>query len=78
MKKWICNILILIITLIVIVCITLAITGSLEMFPTKEQIGKARLVYSMLTVIFLIIDIVLISVRIKIHKKFTKKLALYT
>ena len=72
MKKWIFNILILIITLIVIVCITFAITGSLEMFPTKEQIGKARLVYSMLTAIFLIIDIVLISVRIKIHKKFTK------
>ncbi len=72
MKKWIFNILILIITLIVIVCITLAITGSLEMFPTEEQMEKARLVYSMLTVIFLIIDIMLISVRIKIHKKFTK------
>ena len=72
MKKWICNILILIITLIVIGCITLAIKGSSEMFPTEEQMEKARLVYSMLTVIFLIIDIVLISVRIKIHKKFTK------
>ena len=72
MKKWICNILILIITLIVIGCITLAIIGSLEMFPTEEQMEKARLVYSMLTVIFLIIDIMLISVRIKIHKKFTK------
>ena len=72
MKKWICNILILIITLIVIVCITLAIKGSSEMFPTEEQMEKARLVYSMLTAIFLIIDIVLISVRIKIHKKFTK------
>lgn len=72
MKKWICNILILIITLIVIGCIILAIKGSSEMFPTEEQMEKARLVYSMLTVIFLIIDIVLISVRIKIHKKFTK------
>lgn len=72
MKKWICNILILIITLIVIGCIILAIKGSSEMFPTEEQMEKARLVYSMLTAIFLIIDIVLISVRIKIHKKFTK------
>ena len=72
MKKWICNILILIITLIVIGCIILAIKGSSEMFPTEEQMEKARLVYSMLTAIFLIIDIVLISVRIKIHMKFTK------
>ena len=72
MKKWICNILILIITLIVIGCVTLAIKGSSEMFPTEEQMEKARLVYSMLTAIFLIIDIVLISVRIKIHMKFTK------
>lgn len=69
MKKWIFNILILIITLIVIGCITLAIKGSSEMFPTEEQMEKARLAYSMLTVIFFIIDIVVISVRIKLEKE---------
>ena len=38
------------------------------MLPTEEQMGKARLVYSILTAIFFIIDIVLISVRVKLEK----------
>ena len=73
MSKWISNISILIITLIVIWCIFHVIIGSLEMFPTEEQIGKIRLVYSILTAIFLILDIVIISVRVKLKKKNSNK-----
>lgn len=69
MKKKIFNILILIISLIIIWCIYRVTTGSFEMFPTEEQIEKVRLVYSILTAIFLIIDLALISVRVKLGKK---------
>lgn len=69
MKKWICNFSIFIITLIIIWCIFCIITGSLEMFPTEEQIVKVRLVYSLFAAIFLILDIVLVIERLKLGKK---------
>ena len=63
------SIFILVISLITILCVFCVIIGSLEMFPNEEQIGKVRLVYSILTIFFLIIDVVLISIRIyKIYK----------
>ena len=68
-EKWIFNISILIVGLIVIGCIFRAIIGSLEMFPTEEQMEKIRLVYLIMATIFSIIDIVLIGVRVKIGKE---------
>ena len=67
-KKWIVNIMIIITFIITIGCIVGIYRGSLEMFPTEEQIAKVRLVYSIFTTIFFIIDIVIIVLRLKLVK----------
>ena len=65
MKKWILNILIAFISLILLISIVSYFNGSLEMYPTDEQLEKVRIVSVVIGIISLISDIFLIKLRLK-------------
>ena len=65
MKKLILNILILFISLILLISIIYYFNGSLEMYPTEEQIEKVKIVSAVIGIISLISDIFLIKLRLK-------------
>ena len=65
MKKRILNILIAIISLILLISIVSYFNGSLEMYPTEEQIEKVRIVPVVIGIISLISDMFLIKLRLK-------------
>ena len=65
MKKWILNILIIIVSLILLISIVSYFNGSLEMYPTEEQIEKVRIISVVIGIISLISDMFLIRLRLK-------------
>ena len=65
MKKWILNILIAIVSLILLISIVSYFNGSLEMYPTEEQIKKVRIISVVIGIISLISDMFLIRLRLK-------------
>ena len=66
MKKTFRIIIAIIIALAIVLDIFLFVSGSLEMFPTAEQIEKGRIVCGLFLVVFAIIET---FVLIKIFKK---------
>ena len=65
MKKWFLHILIVFVSLILLVSIISYFNGSLEMYPTEEQIEKVRIVSVVIGITSLISDIFLIKLRLK-------------
>ena len=56
MKKAIWIIISIILAIIIVMDVFLLICGSLEAFPTVEQIEKARIVYGLFLCIFVIVE----------------------
>lgn len=65
MKRWMLNIGIVLVTLLLIAAVFLFINGSLEMYPTSEQIEKSRIASSIIGIICFAVDGILIKLRIK-------------
>ena len=65
MKKLVLNILIVFVSLILLISIIYYFNGSLEMYPTEEQIEKVKIVSAVIGIISLISDIFLIKLRLK-------------
>ena len=63
MKKWILNVLIIFISIIILISIFYFFNGSLEMYPTEEQKEKVKIVSSIIGSICLIVDIILIRLK---------------
>ena len=69
MKKVILNILILVVFSLVAISVVYFIRGSFEMFPTAEQLGKARIIAGFSSILFILVESTIIWVRKKIEKK---------
>jgi len=69
MKKFILNIIILIINIIMIAEIISFFGGSLEMYPTTEQLEKVRITAFVVIIICLVIDVVLFKIKRKLNLK---------
>ena len=69
MKKSILNILICIVFFFFIISVLWYFNGSLEMYPTDEQHGKARIAAGLLSVLNAIIGVLLVLLKRKIAKQ---------
>ena len=65
MKKVVLNILIVVFALLVIGSVFAFINGSLEMYPTEEQIEKSRIAAAAFGIITLSVEVFLIRLRVK-------------
>ena len=65
MKRVALDILIIVLALIVIGSALVFKNGSLEMYPTEEQIEKARIVATVVGIISIFLEIFLIRLRVK-------------
>ena len=63
------NIVILINFILLVICFSLFISGSLEMFPTEEQQGKFRIVIGIIFTLLLLLEGTLIIIRKSLSKK---------
>ena len=63
------NILVLIIFILLVICFSLFISGSLEMFPTEEQQGKFRILIGIIFTLLLLLEGTLIIIRKSLSKK---------
>ena len=66
MKKAFWMIVSIVVAVIIVMDISLCISGSLEAFPTAEQIGKGRIVYGLFFVLLIIIEAFILT---RIFKK---------
>ena len=66
MKKFILNIIILIINIVMIAEIISFSRGSMEMYPTMEQLEKVRITSLIVIIICLVIDVILFKIKRKI------------
>ena len=72
MKKIILNTLICIVFVVLVAFVLYYYNGSLEMYPTEEQYGKARIVTGLFSLLLAIFDVYLVLLRIKIAKQLKK------
>ena len=66
MKKFILNIIILIINIVMIAEIISFFSGSIEMYPTIEQLEQVRITSLIVIIICLVTDVVLFKIKRKI------------
>ena len=69
MKKAILNILICIVFVFLVVFVLYYFNGSLEMYPTEEQHEKVRIVAGLFSVLLVIFEVSLVSLRIMAAKQ---------
>lgn len=69
MKKVICNILLVIVSMIAVSALFYFVNGSLEMYPTEEQQEKVRFASMAVFLICLIMDAGLIFLKVKFGGK---------
>lgn len=65
MKKVLIDILIVVFAIVIIGAVVMFLNGSLEEFPTEEQIEKVRISASVVGVIGLLIEFFLVRLRLK-------------
>ena len=63
------NILLIIVLVCFLFSIQYLINGSMEMFPTEEQQGKARFAALFLCIVFSAVEVVLLMLRLKTKRK---------
>lgn len=69
MKKILLNIVIYINNFIILLSIFYLFNGSMEMYPTIEQLEKVRIISLIVVIIFLVIDVVLFKIKRKLNLK---------
>lgn len=69
MKKNILNIIIFITMIIMIIGIISFFDGSMELYPTDEQLGKSRIISVIIIIICLIVEIVVVRLKRKLSLK---------
>ena len=69
MKKFILNIIIFIISIVMIAKIISFFSGSMEMYPTIEQLEKVRITSFVVIIICLVIDVILFKIKRKLNLK---------
>ena len=69
MKKILLNIVIYINNFIILLSIFYLFNGSMEMYPTIEQLEKVRLISLIVVIICLVIDVVLFKIKRKLNLK---------
>jgi Na+/H+ antiporter NhaC len=72
MKKTILNTLICTVFIFLVASVLYYFNGSLEMYPTEEQHEKVRIVTGLFSVLLVILEVSLVSLRIKIAKRSKK------
>lgn len=69
MKKILLNIVIYINNFIILLSIFYLFNGSMEMYPTIEQLEKVRIISLIVVIICLVIDVVLFKIKKKLNLK---------
>ena len=69
MKKILLNIVIYINNFIILLSIFYLFNGSMEMYPTIEQLEKVRIISLIVVIICLVIDVVLFKIKRKFNLK---------
>lgn len=69
MKKILLNIFIYITNFILLISIFYLFNGSMEMYPTIEQLEKVRITFLIVIIICLVTDVVLFKIKRKISLK---------
>ena len=69
MKKILLNIVIYINNFIILLSIFYLFNGSMEMYPTIEQLEKVRIIALIVVIICLVIDVVLFKIKRKLNLK---------
>ena len=69
MKKILLNIVIYITNFIILISIFYLFNGSMEMYPTIEQLEKVRITSLIVIIICLVIDVVLFKIKRKLNLK---------
>jgi len=69
MKKILLNIIIFITNFIILLSIFYLFNGSMEMYPTIEQLEKVRITSLVVIIICLVIDVILFKIKRKLNLK---------